>query len=148
VALPVQWQRLSLHWHWRPGRYPPASEVPPVSRGRERTHHDTGTCQYARLRLLQVAAVMRPLRVAAETARAATRAPVLLPGVLDDEGIAQQRRLWYRQMAALARLPTRLANCRFGGCGGVRLPRPATMYSCASARLTGLLIVNRSPVFH
>jgi hypothetical protein len=41
--------------------------------------------------------------------------------------IGQQRRLLRRQLADLARLPTQLANCRCGGCGGVRLPRPATM---------------------
>jgi hypothetical protein len=77
--------------------------------------------------LLQVelAAVVRPLRVAAETARAAVRAAAT--GVLRTMVIAQQRRLWHRQMVSLARLLTQLANCRCGGCGGVRLPWPAMM---------------------
>jgi hypothetical protein len=39
-------------------------------------------CEYARRRLLQVSAVVRPLHVAAETARAIARAA----GVLDDDG--------------------------------------------------------------
>jgi hypothetical protein len=39
-------------------------------------------CEYARRSQLQVAAVVRPLRVAAETTRAATRAA----GALDDDG--------------------------------------------------------------
>jgi hypothetical protein len=43
-------------------------------------------CEYARRSLLQVAAVVRPLRVAAETARAAARAA----GVLNDDGVSDR----------------------------------------------------------
>jgi hypothetical protein len=43
-------------------------------------------CEYARRSLLQIAAVVRPLRVAAETARAAARAA----GVLNDDGVSDR----------------------------------------------------------
>jgi hypothetical protein len=81
----------------------------------------------ARRSLLQIAEVVRPLRVAADTASA--RAAARAAGVLNDDGVSSKRRLWRRHMAAVPRLPTQLATCqcRFEGCGGVRLPRPAMM---------------------
>jgi hypothetical protein len=45
-------------------------------------------CEYARRSLLQVAAVVRPLRVAAETARAAATSRAA--GVLNDDGVSDR----------------------------------------------------------
>jgi hypothetical protein len=53
--------------------------------------HDTCQwCEYARRSLLQIAAVtvVRPLRVAAETSRAAARAAA--SGVLNDDGVSDR----------------------------------------------------------
>jgi hypothetical protein len=47
-------------------------------------------CEYARRSLLQVAAVVRPLRVAAETARAAATGRAA--GVLNDDGVSASDR--------------------------------------------------------
>ena len=54
---------------------------------------------------------MRPLRVAAETARAAVRAAWTMTVT------AQQHRSLRPLIVALARLPTQLANCRCKGRG-------------------------------
>jgi hypothetical protein len=73
-------------------------------------------CEYARRSLLQVEAGVRPLRVAAETARAAVR----VAGMLDDD--SDSSTMSFVASTDGGSGSTQLAHCRCGGRGGVRLP--------------------------